>query len=158
MSETATSTIEPKSSRFKEPKRRLVSVDCMSVSTLACSHGCPMVSTSFFDLERDRERDCDRLSFDRFASFCPFDSFGKAVAGIRYPPLVSASIWRCWSSSFDLGEDSFFGRWANCKRRRRNGFRSCFGFGSGSGFASGLDSLGEIGTGSAVVVSEGLEG
>ena len=114
-----------------------------------------MVSTSFFDLERDLERDWDRLSFDRFASFCPFDSFGgKAVAGIRYPPLVSASIWRCWSSSFDLGDDSFFGRWANCKRRRRNGFRSCFG----SGFGSGLDSLGEIGMGSAVVVSEGLEG
>jgi hypothetical protein len=47
-----------------------------------------MVSTSFFDLERDRERDSERLSFDRFASFCPFDSLGKADAGIRYPPLL----------------------------------------------------------------------
>lgn len=91
MSETATSTIEPKAARSREPKRRLVSVGRLSQSTLACSHGCPMFSTSFFDLERDRERDSDRLSFDRFASFCPFDSFG-GVAGIRYPPRVSASI------------------------------------------------------------------
>lgn len=109
MIEAATSTIEPKSPRSREPKRRLVSADRLLPSTLACSHGCPMLSTSLFDLERDRERESDRLSFDRFVSFCPLDSFGNGgPVGIRNPPLVSASIWRCCSSSFDRGDDSFF--------------------------------------------------
>jgi hypothetical protein len=93
-SETATSTIEPKSSKSKEARRRLGSVGRFLPSALASNHGCPMISTSFFDLERDLETDILSLSIDCFASLCPFNSLGRG-AGIRYPSLVNASIWRC---------------------------------------------------------------
>lgn len=155
VSETATSTMEPKSSRSSDSRRRVLSLGWFLPSVLGWSHGCPIFSTSLLDIERDRATESDRLSLDCCASFCVLDSFGRG-GGSRYPSRVRASICRCCSSFLDFAEEgSFFGRWANCRRRRWNGFRSCFG---GSSFGSNLGSLGETATGSAVVVSKGLEG